>query len=74
MSSHEEIMEVYLGDIIQRHHQVQNGPGWDSAMLEDFRDNGMSIHRLWDGVLSHEDERLLSRISDADRLAGETNV
>jgi hypothetical protein len=71
LSSHLEIQEVYLGDIVSRYRQVRNSQGWDNAMAQEFKANGMSIHRLWDGVLSHEDEALLSRIADADRMAGE---
>jgi hypothetical protein len=71
LSSHLDIQGVYLGDIVHRYQQVKNGPGWKNSMAEEFKANGMSIHRLWEGVLSREDESLLSRISDADRLAGE---
>jgi hypothetical protein len=71
MSSHLEIMDVYLNDIVRLHQQVRGKPGWDKAMVEEMRNEGLTVHRLWDGVLSCEDEALLSRISDADRLAGE---
>ncbi len=74
MSSHQEIMEVYLNDIVHLHQQVRGKPGWNKAMVEEMRNEGLTVHRLWDGVLSHEDERLLSRISDADRLTGGVNV
>jgi hypothetical protein len=71
LSSHLDIQAVYLGDIVSRYRQVRNSQGWNNAMAQEFKENGMSIHRLWEGVLSCEDEALLSRISDADRLAGE---
>ena len=70
MSSHEEIMEVYLGDIVQKQRNVRGKPGWNAAMMEDLKANGMSVHRLWEGVLSADDEVLLARIADADRVAG----
>jgi len=68
-----EIQEVYLSDIVQRQKEVMKGHGSEWLERYEIVNQELSVHRLYDGILSHADMELLRIIADADRPAGGTN-
>lgn len=66
MSSSKEIAEVYLNDIQCRNKVILGRPNGILGMMDGER---LTIHRLYDGIMSRGDESLLRRMASRDREA-----
>jgi len=70
LSSTEEIMDVFEDDIAGKCRAVSSTPQGRAAFYAGLPGDGMSIRRLYHGIMTEDDESLLGRIVAVDRESG----
>jgi hypothetical protein len=67
LSTHDQIMEVFDGDVALKSRVVAGQKWGKTKFLQGLGTEGWHEQRLYEGILSREDESLLRRMASRDR-------